>query len=162
MDVRQLHDTLDVIEGAAVRYWVGGGWGIDLLVGRQTREHHDLDLAIDAAHLDSCLAALRAQGFVDVADELPNRIALRREQPSPSEVDVHPVVFDAAGDGRLPGPGGAVFDFPGDDLVLGSLDDRVVPCLSASRQRAFHAGYEPREVDHHDLAQLDSLDGRGA
>jgi hypothetical protein len=28
--------------------WIGGGWGVDALVGYQTRGHHNLDLAVDA------------------------------------------------------------------------------------------------------------------
>ena len=29
-------------------YQVNGGWGVDALVGRQTREHGDLDVFVDA------------------------------------------------------------------------------------------------------------------
>lgn len=35
---------LAVLGGAGADVWVGGGWGIDALVGRQTRQHRDLDL----------------------------------------------------------------------------------------------------------------------
>jgi lincosamide nucleotidyltransferase A/C/D/E len=43
--------------GYSVR--VAGGWGIDALVGRQTRVHRDLDLALDSSNQ---AAALRAPG----------------------------------------------------------------------------------------------------
>jgi lincosamide nucleotidyltransferase A/C/D/E len=33
---------------AGCSVWVAGGWGVDALVGRQTRLHRDLDLALDA------------------------------------------------------------------------------------------------------------------
>jgi hypothetical protein len=36
--------VLDVLRNAGADVWIGGGWGIDALVGRQTRQHRDLDL----------------------------------------------------------------------------------------------------------------------
>lgn len=35
-----------VFSGIDARWWVAGGWAIDLLVGRQTRPHADLDILI--------------------------------------------------------------------------------------------------------------------
>ena len=29
-----------------VPWWIAGGWAIDLFVGRQTREHEDIDILI--------------------------------------------------------------------------------------------------------------------
>ncbi|MGZ4382041.1 MAG: nucleotidyltransferase domain-containing protein, partial [Gaiellaceae bacterium] len=40
-------DVLEVLAAlgeAGVRASLEGGWGVDALVGRQTREHEDLDL----------------------------------------------------------------------------------------------------------------------
>ena len=35
-----------LFEGLDARWWVAGGWAIDLWLGRKTREHVDLDIAI--------------------------------------------------------------------------------------------------------------------
>jgi hypothetical protein len=42
------------------RVWIAGGWGVDALVGRQTRLDSDLDLAVDITQmaLDHLLQAL--------------------------------------------------------------------------------------------------------
>ena len=48
-------------------------------------------------------------------------------------------------------------EIPARWFTTGSLDGVIVPCVSVEAQRAFHAGYEPREVDVHDLDQLDRL-----
>ncbi|HSW78483.1 MAG TPA: hypothetical protein VLF88_00480, partial [Candidatus Babeliales bacterium] len=42
--VLQIYNLLDK-EG--VQIWLDGGWGVDALLERQTREHADLDIAID-------------------------------------------------------------------------------------------------------------------
>jgi lincosamide nucleotidyltransferase A/C/D/E len=73
----EVQQVLDVLDGSRVRHWVGGGWGIDALVGRHTREHRDLDLAVDADHLQTCLHTLNGLGFATDTDWLPVRIELR-------------------------------------------------------------------------------------
>jgi hypothetical protein len=32
--------------GSGVRWWIAGGWSLDLLVGRQTRRHADIDVTV--------------------------------------------------------------------------------------------------------------------
>jgi hypothetical protein len=44
MDAADVIAVLDALDEAAVRHWVGGGWGVAALAGRQTRSHRDLDL----------------------------------------------------------------------------------------------------------------------
>lgn len=44
--VADVHRVLDLLSDADVETWVSGGWGVDALVGRQTRTHRDLDLLV--------------------------------------------------------------------------------------------------------------------
>ena len=47
-----------LLAGLDAPWWVAGGWAIDLFVGRQTRTHGDLDIAMrrrDQAKLRDCL-----------------------------------------------------------------------------------------------------------
>ena len=39
-------EAADELGGLDAPWWVAGGWAIDLLVGRQTRDHGDLDIVI--------------------------------------------------------------------------------------------------------------------
>ena len=87
--------VLDALEGAGVSCWIGGGWGVVTPAGRQTREHRDLDLAVDAQDLLSCLAVLGDLGYVAETDWLPVRIELAAA--GDRWVDVHPVSFAEAG-----------------------------------------------------------------
>jgi lincosamide nucleotidyltransferase A/C/D/E len=147
--------VLDALDRAGVSYWVGGGWGVAVLAGRQTREHRDLDLAVDAAGLGECLAVLSDLGYRAETDWLPVRIELRAA--GDRWVDVHPVAFDDDGHGRQAGLDGVSFEYPPDAFSRGSIAGRSVRCLSARQQRIFRSGYEHRPQDVHDLAQLDAL-----
>ncbi|MFN8192014.1 MAG: lincomycin resistance protein LmrB [Nocardioidaceae bacterium] len=148
-DVRSV---MDALTERGVTFWVAGGWGIAALVGRQTREHRDLDLLVDAADLDACLAVLADAGYLPDTDELPVRIELAAG--AGRRVDIHPVVLDDAGHGVQAGPAGSSYDYPAQAFTLGHIRDRDVPCLTAAHQRLVHDGYPHREQDRHDLAQL--------
>jgi lincosamide nucleotidyltransferase A/C/D/E len=154
-DADEVVAVLEVLRDAGCRAWVGGGWGVDALAGRQTRPHRDLDLAVDAGHLDAGLAALQALGYTVETDWLPNRIELHR--PGHGRVDMHPLTFGPDGGAVQAGLDGAVFRYPADGFVPGVIGGVRVGCLSLDLQVAFHQGYEPRDVDRHDLAVLDAL-----
>jgi lincosamide nucleotidyltransferase A/C/D/E len=147
--------VLDALDDAGIRYWVGGGWGVDILVGRQTREHRDLDLGVDDAEFDACLRALADLGYIRETDWLPVRVELKAD--GERWADVHPIQFDGAGHGRQAGLGGAHFDYPPEAFTTGTLRGRAINCLSVEQQRKFHAGYEHQDKDRHDLLQLDAV-----
>lgn len=137
------------------RAWVAGGWGVDALVGEQTREHRDLDLALDARHEAAALEALARIGYAIETDWRPARVELAAADER--WVDLHPVTFDAHGHGRQPDFDGGHFDYPPECFVTGRIGGATVRCLSAEQQRRFHAGYALRDVDRHDLALLGGL-----
>lgn len=39
-----LMTVIDLLENAGIKYWIDTGWGIDILVGKQTRVHRDIDI----------------------------------------------------------------------------------------------------------------------
>ena len=43
-------DVLEIVaylDAAGVRVWLDGGWGVDALLGEQTRPHKDLDIVVE-------------------------------------------------------------------------------------------------------------------
>lgn len=153
-----LYEVLGVLTDLRVsgcRVWVAGGWGVAALVGRQTRPHRDLDLAIDVEQEAVALHALSLRGYTVETDWRPVRVEL--VAPYRSWVDLHPVAFDPTGHGRQVGLDGAHFDYPPDAFTEGTLGGITVPCLSRQQQVRFHCGYEPRPADLHDLQQLERL-----
>ncbi len=142
-------------EQRGLRACIGGGWGVDALVGRQTRVHADLDLAVDAGRLADVLGLLRGRGFAPAVDWLPVRVELSHADGR--RVDVHPVDFTPDGGGVQAGLDGAVFVYPADGFAHGVVGGRRVECLSARLQLAFHEGYPSRDVDRHDVRLLEDL-----
>lgn len=110
MQVDEVHAVLDALDGVGCRAWVSGGWGVDALVGRQTRVHRDLDLAVDADLQEAALGALGHLGYTVQTDWLPVRVELGA--PGKRWVDLHPLRFDEAGDAVQAGLDGAVFLYP--------------------------------------------------
>ncbi len=149
-DVRPV---LDALAERGVTFWVAGGWGVAALVGRQTREHRDLDLLVHDTDVAVTLELLAEMGYLPAADELPVRVELTAGEGR--WVDVHPVRLDEEGNGVQAGPDGTTYDYPAVAFTIGRIRDRDVPCLSITRQREAHAGYPHREQDVHDLGQLE-------
>ena len=154
-----LIEVLDALDARGISsLWVDGGWGIDALLGRQTRPHDDLDLAIARADLERAEQTLRGLGFEhDPAREpgMPARFVMVDARGR--EVDFHPLVFDAEGNGwqQLSASGDAWGCYDGAQLrATGLVAGRSVPCLGAELQVRFHEGYEWGEKDEHDIGLL--------
>jgi lincosamide nucleotidyltransferase A/C/D/E len=153
--------VLDALDAAGIEYRLDGGWGVDALVGSETRPHLDLDLVVDRGELRRAEETLAPVGFA--RDEtaqpgLPARLVLRAS--AGRQVDLHPVVFDEAGDGWQELGGGEWGRYPLAGLDgRGEIGGRRVPCVTADVQLAHHRGYEPDDVDRHDVALLEALVG---
>jgi lincosamide nucleotidyltransferase A/C/D/E len=134
---------------------VGGGWGVDALLREQTREHSDLDVWVPAPHLERLLLALVANGIDRVLpwpgdrpwnfvlhDGLRLRVDLHLYEPRP-DGSLH---YGSAIDGAT---------FPAEALSgTGMIAGTTVRCESAEWSVRWHTGYQPRDVDRHDVRLL--------
>ena len=149
-------DVLQVLlclESARIENWLDGGWGIDPLVGEQTREHDDLDLVVAIENVEAGQAALELLGFELRTDWLPTRCVLRDELDR--RVDFHPVRFDAHGNGFQAARSGGSYLYPADGFRgWGRVGGQVVHCVTADVQVQHHLGYDPTPTDRRDLELL--------
>lgn len=163
MALSEVWTVLDALTAAGCRWWLEGGWGVDALVGRQTRPHRDVDVDVDVgpggAGEAAALRALHELGYRVETDWRPNRVELAA--PGRGWVDLHPIELDGHGNGRQPALGGGFHDFPRAWFVTGSLGGRAVGCYSREAQEHFHRGYALRAVDRLDLARLRDLGPAG-
>ncbi len=145
-------ELLQVLKDSGIDSWVDGGWGVDALLGRETRDHEDLDLVVALDHVSRIREVLGSLGFMPAEDQLPVRFVL--SHPQFGHIDFHTVTFDDEGGGLQPQPSGKVFRYPPEGFVQGRVAGQTVPCLSAEVQVLCHLGYEPKEKDIHDLLLL--------
>jgi len=142
------------LDAAGIAIWIEGGWGVDALVGAQTRAHRDLDVVVEEKDLAALRAFLEVRGFADAPqpDTRPWNFVLA--DADGFAIDVHVIVFDAGGDG-IYGPPGNGQRYPA--MAFGGrgvVDGTPVRCLSPEFQMANHAGYALGETDRHDMRLL--------
>lgn len=165
MTAEEVLSVLALLRRAGTDVWIGGGWGIDALLGEQTRDHRDLDLMHRRDQEPAVLAALANAGFTETLDQRPVRFVLtsppgRAFPPDRSslpglELDLHPLVFAADGSAVQASPEpDRPFRYPAACFVTGTIGGTPVPCLSAEQQVYFHQGYEPTPRDLHDMVRL--------
>lgn len=153
MQAEDVLSVLAVLRDANADVWIGGGWGIDALVGRQTRQHRDLDLAHPKNQEPAVVAALADDGFAETLNRRPVRFVVT--DAGGREVDLHPLTFAPDGSAVQPSPDpGHPFVYPASCFVTGTILAYAVPCLSPEQQVYFHQGYEPAGRDRHDMDQL--------
>ncbi|MDO5553529.1 MAG: aminoglycoside adenylyltransferase [Planctomycetia bacterium] len=146
---------LDYLDTLGMRYWVDGGWGVDLLTARQNREHRDLDIDFDGAYFEQLLDLLESIGYKITTDWQPVRIELYHEQFG--FLDIHPLIMAADGSARQSDGKAGWYDFQAAWFTKVLFDGRMIPCISLDGQLLFHSGYELREKDHFDLQTLNEL-----
>jgi lincosamide nucleotidyltransferase A/C/D/E len=157
MTAERALELLDLLAGVDV--WVDGGWGVDALVGEQTREHGDLDLGVARPELATALELLATAGY-RVSDDRFVEVTVQLTHADGHRVDLHPST-------PLPDGGTEQIDFDGNAFYIpppsvGRIAGRTVRCMPLSTQVRTHTGYELRSKDHHDLELLGRLTGRGS
>lgn len=70
--------VIELLEKTGITYWLDGGWGVDVLAGRQTRTHRDIDIDFDAQYMEKLLDMLLYIGYKIDTDWKPVRIELYR------------------------------------------------------------------------------------
>jgi lincosamide nucleotidyltransferase A/C/D/E len=151
MTASSVIDLLRLFEAAGVFAWVDGGWGVDALLGYQSRPHADLDIVVSESAVPAAREALTAAGFTLLRDWLPTALAMRHEDGR--EVDFHLITpaEDGGGSQQLFPPEPPFhYNAPTTGIIYGTQ----VTCVDAVTQLRAHVGYEPQAEDHADVAAL--------
>lgn len=143
------------LERAGIKVWIDGGWGVDALLGEQTRDHDDLDFVAPLEAADNTIAALTGLGYARDEDSRPTRFTM--SAPGGRKIDVHPVVFDAEGNAvqKGAGPGGGDAPYPASGFDgHGTIGGYAVACLAPQLLVMHHLGYPPADKDRHNVRLL--------
>ncbi len=165
-----------------VQLWVDGGWGIDALLGEQTRLHKDLDALVRFDDLGTLTDVLARHGFTlkEIWEEnrwvthaVPLPLIGRTSRAGSAvatafvvrngaghELDVHVLTFDANANG-IPAWNADVL-YSADALAgRGVIAGTPVRCLAAQMQMAMHTDYTLQAKGIQDLRLLHERFGIG-
>ncbi|WP_019929737.1 nucleotidyltransferase domain-containing protein [Nocardia sp. BMG111209] len=150
MDAAQVLEIRQALRSVGVESWIDGGWCVDALLGTQTREHEDLDIAVHRNDVGTLLERLAEIGYTYTGDESSTdwNFVLARKSDGGS-VDVHVFEFDEDGN-HVYG-----IAYPSDAFTgVGMIDGEEVPCISPERIFQFKTAYPPAHKDVRDVRAL--------
>ena len=149
-----VRELVDWLHQTSIRVWLDGGWGVDALLGRETRAHHDVDIIVSVGDVPKLLEVCRDQGFTFRDGSAPHAFVLADE--SGHEIDVHTVAFSSDGSAVHQMDTGENWIFSAESFTgLGVIEGLSVSCLSVQAQVRCHAqGYTPTEKDLRDMDLL--------
>ena len=133
-----------------IKVFLDGGWGVDALIGRETRMHNDIDLFIEDADYHRFVEILKDRGFSEVIEEYTTENHTVWKDGKDRIVDLHRFSYVQndmiSYEGEL---------FP--QTVFsgrGTIGNSAVDCIEPQSQVMFHLGYEHDENDAHDVMLL--------
>ena len=142
------------LEKLGIKIWLDGGWAVDALLGKQTRPHKDLDIAIEHKNVLEFRVYLKSQGFEEVERAEDKKWDFVLSDDEGHEIDVHAFDFDKNGN---------VIEekywngYEKDSLTgLGIINGIPVQCASLKQLLKTHdiTKRSFKESDHQDLAAL--------
>jgi lincosamide nucleotidyltransferase A/C/D/E len=137
MDASSLLAVIGQLQADGISVWIDGGWGVDALLGHQTREHDDLDLVIELDDATRVMGLLGSLGYEMVAGAPPKSFVMVDSRGR--QVDLHPVTFDSDGGGVYEMDYGTEWVYPAEGFSgRGSVDGTPVHCLSPAVQVLVH------------------------
>jgi len=143
--------VLGRLDGAGLWYCIEGGWGVDALLGEQTRAHGDLDLGVRLEEVDRLCGTLHE--FEHDRSEWPSSLVLRDRLGR--RVDVHPLTFNEAGDGWQANLRGEPYRWPREHIdARGRIGGREVRCITLELQVRWHRHEGFDDVDWADMTAL--------
>ncbi len=128
---------------------IDGGWGVDALLGEQTRPHEDLDVAVAHKDVGKIRALLEERGYKDVPRDDTWECNFVLGDDEGRLVDIHSCTFDEEGNNIFG------VKYPLDSLKgAGVINGHPVRCIPPQWLVDFHTGYELDENDYHDVKLL--------
>ena len=155
-----------LLESHHIPIWLTGGWGIDALLGEQTRPHKDLDVIMLLDDVKRMCALLAKHGYEMeilwsenkfVIDPNGNQVATAfvLQHANGYQFDAHAMTLDAQGNGIPAWEEVEDFVFTKAELSgQGVIAGLIVQCITPESQIKCHTGYDLPDKQKSDLALL--------
>ena len=166
-DVLNLYQRLST---CGIEVILTGGWGIDALLGRQTRPHEDLDIFIQVKDATRLRDIMGREGYLLkelwsenrwVKDEQGNRVATAfvLHDKAGRELDIHALRLDEHGNGIPAWVSTDIAIFTREALASeGIIAGFPVRCITPAMQVICHTGYVLPEKQVRDMRLLHEKD----
>ena len=64
-----INDACEILSWAYnnnIEIWLDGGWGVDALLGKETRQHNDIDLFVEEKNYNKFIEIIKNKGFNEI------------------------------------------------------------------------------------------------
>lgn len=147
------NDAVEILNDAerhGISVFLDGGWGVDALLERQTRDHNDIDLFIEKDQGEKFIALLKQKGFHEIRKDYTTPAHTVWQDAEERVVDLH--LYEPGENGTFWFEGNS---YPAETFsAVGRIAGREVRCIPPREQQLFHCGYEWDENDAHDVHLL--------
>jgi lincosamide nucleotidyltransferase A/C/D/E len=128
---------------------IDGGWCVDALLGKQSRAHNDLDIAIPHKDVPRLKELLIQMGYYDIPRDDTRECNFVLGDNAQNLIDVHSYIFDEQGNNIYGVP-----YLPEQLTGKGEINGFQVKCITPEWIVKFHIGYEIDENDFRDTLAL--------
>jgi len=142
-------EIIRLLEQNGIEVYVDGGWGVDALLGIQTRKHEDLDVVLPHRFVPKLRELLEARGYEDVPRDDTRDCNFVLGDDIGHLVDIHSYTFDENGK-NIFGVACEPFHLTGN----GAINGYPVKCPPPDVMVEFHTGYDIDEDDYRDVKAL--------
>ena len=143
------------MEALGIKVWLDGGWGVDALLGRQTRAHADLDIVVQEKDLRFLVEILEGRGFRELPRDDSRAWNFVMGDGRGKEIDLHVIAIDREGNGIYGPPARNEGMYPAAALQgQGQIEGLSVRCVSPEFQIRSRTEYEPDPTDYEDVRAL--------
>ena len=134
-DVKQI---LQFAIDAEIKVFLDGGWGVDALLGYQSRAHNDIDIFVEKNDYQNFIEIMKANGFYEIKMEYTTLNHTVWEDLKNRIIDLHCFEYTDEGEILYDGDCFPVETFSG----KGRIEEIEVSCIEPYSQVMFHLGYE--------------------
>ncbi|MCL2225771.1 MAG: GNAT family N-acetyltransferase [Defluviitaleaceae bacterium] len=149
MTAQDAVELIRLFEQNGIEICVDGGWGVDALLGTQTRKHDDLDIALPHKFVPKLREILESRGFKDIPRDDTRECNFVLGDSRGRLVDIHSYTFDENGKHIF----GVAYE-PHQLTGRGTIEGYPVKCIPPATAVEFHTGYAIDENDYRDVKAL--------
>jgi lincosamide nucleotidyltransferase A/C/D/E len=149
MTAKDAIELYKLFDQHGIKVWVDGGWGVDALLGHQTRKHDDLDVALHHSDVSALCKLLNGCGYGHVPSGGSWGCNFVLGDNQGHRVDVHSFEIDTSGENTF----GVAYR--AEHLTgVGMIDGYQVRCVAPDWMVKFHTGYPLDKNDFLDVKAL--------